>query len=199
MVESSDADGSKFDLLAVLKAKGVPEDTAKEINEIAEAHRLDAVVSEKKHLEEKILAIIEGAVADGRIKIKVEQKDQIASHINNFLISFSASGAFWLYQDWLVQMKSLFMAEPNDQILGEMQRTAEIRDSFRSGLSVADIEYLDNNCNYIELVEEIFKEEVKRALGHGDGSMRPWASVISFNLSNEVFYSPLESSSRTGT
>lgn len=180
MTEEPDAGARAFDLFGAMIARGVPPDVAREVNAVAEANRPKAVLLSREDLD----AAIRNAVASAR------QGDDVARLLRDFLIGFSSGGAFWLYQDWLVQMKSLFMGDATESIAREMARTAAIRDAFRQDLGPEERRVIDDNWDAVCEIETIFKEEVAAILARSGSDLMP--SVVSFELTNSVCYRPLE-------
>jgi hypothetical protein len=151
------------ELVAKLKAAGIEEAVATGLAEIAADHfkvMRRPSDDEIRDIAATILAKLERPPLS---KMDEASNQRLKIAIENFFISFAASGLFFLVQDYVIILKKFFMAKSDEAIAAQAQ-AFEIYERHRSNLSEEERSFIAGNLASLDKAREIYRAELRSAI-----------------------------------
>ncbi len=113
------------------------------------------------------------------------ERSRLVDCVEAFVLSFLASGAFFLVQDYLTVVLKFFASEESEAINRDKASTAARYEAHRQHIDQNDAQFLSEHLAELDKIRDTFRRQVAIAM---DGSL--YAPMISLWLEGNVLVPP---------
>ncbi|WP_256750799.1 hypothetical protein [Mesorhizobium sp. Mes31] len=170
-------------LEAILQKEGIPEELAKRFAEIADRHYRDAQKPDELLVRREVEKFVSKMMTAQ--PLNENQRNTLRDHLVNFLISFSASGAFALVSYYVIILKQFFMSVETEAIRKDKETAAKMYEMYFADLSPAERRFIGRNMNNLEKVRIAFRRGLTEAISHSGTVENAGLAAVYFNMSIE--------------
>ena len=170
-------------LEAILQKEGIPEELAKRFAEIADRHYRDAQKPDELLVRREVEKFVSKMMTAQ--PLNESQRNTLRDHLVNFLISFSASGAFALVSYYVIILKQFFMSVETEAIRKDKETAAKMYEMYFADLSPAERRFIGRNMNNLEKVRIAFRRGLTEAISHSGTVENAGLAAVYFNMSIE--------------
>lgn len=170
-------------LEAILQKEGIPEELAKRFAEIADRHYRDAQKPDELLVRREVEKFVSKMMTAQ--PLNESQRNTLRDHLVNFLISFSASGAFALVSYYVIILKQFFMSVETEAIRNDKETAAKMYELYFADLSPAERRFIGRNMNNLEKVRIAFRRGLTEAISHSGTVENAGLAAVYFNMSIE--------------